>query len=117
MKNMILVLFILVSGAGANAQGTLQFSAHMTSTQTDYTGDGIFSLTGNLFTYDVVTPAGFTFTEIHGPGPDSNAPLISSLQLTKCLISPNSPFKCYFQGSLTLTDPLIMELTSGQWYV
>src|SRR5207244_2935544 len=100
MKKMIPLFVILLSGACAHAQGTLQFAAHLTGT-TDLVGDGSFSLTGNSLSYDVLIPAAFTYNtaEIHGPGDTRiDAPLLFGLQVRSCE-PPLGTFKggCLFQ--------------------
>src|SRR5437667_7885102 len=118
MKKSLALLFLLVVLGHAHAQGTLQFTAHLTSTLTDATGDGTFSLTGNLFTYDVQTYPGFQIAEIQGPGPGTNAPVIFSLDLRRCEApGPGLNSKCYFQGDFALSDSQIAEVVSDQWYV
>src|SRR6266516_6591692 len=84
MKKSLALLFLLVGLGHAPAQGTLQFTAHLTSTLTAATGDGTFSLTGNLFAYDLRTTPGFQIAEIQGPGPPTDAPVIFSLHLRRC---------------------------------
>ena len=84
----------------ANAQGTLEtdnpfrldqpvvFTAHLTGIS-GYTGDGTFSLTGNILTYRVQTEFGFDVAGIYGPAlPGVEGPLIFTLPLSICIAPP-----------------------------
>ncbi len=120
MKSIFSFFFSMVCLGTVYAQGTLQFAVHLTGA-TDATGDGTFSLTGNLLSYDLLIPYLFTYNtaEIHGPGvPGLNAPLIFGLHVRSCQ-PPQDLYKggCLFQGNLTLTDAQIPELVAEQWYV
>ncbi len=117
MKKPLSLLFVLVGLGNAPAQGSLQFAAHLTG-NTDYVGDGIFSLTGSIFNYDVKIPYAFTYNiaDIHGPG--SNGPIIFSLNLVSCQIpQAGFPGGCSFRGNFNLNDNQIVEVANNQWYV
>ena len=119
MKKLFPLLFLFASLGNAQTQGTLEFTAHLTSPLTDFTGDGGFSLTGDLFTYNLyVLPFNFDHGEIHGPGPAPNAPLLFDLKLTRC-DTPYGPYLggCWYAGNFTLSNNQITELENELWYV
>ncbi len=62
--NRIVLLALLAGAQILHAQGTLQFSARMTSPFSDDTAHGSFTLQGNMFTYDVAAPYGLVITQI-----------------------------------------------------
>ncbi len=120
MKTKLLSFIAIVVTNAACGQGTLQFTAHLTSIDTDYTGNGLFTLTANNFTYDLSVPYGFDQGTIRR-GSDLTAPLILDLHLRYCLAPEPYPGTnrggCFFNGSLTLTDGQISDLEDNQWYV
>src|SRR6266542_3905779 len=120
MKTKLLAFLALAVLCSAYAQGTLQFTAHLTSAETDGTGNGQFTLTGNDFTYDVRAP--YTWNQgIIQAGPDLIAPIIFSLHLRQCGAPEPYPGTnrggCFFTGNLTLSEGQISDLVDGQWYV
>ena len=118
MKKLFPLLCLVASFGYAHAQGTLEFTAHLSSTMSQAIGDGSFSLTGNLFNYDVQTAYGPQVAEIQGPGSATNAPVIFTLHLHLCE-PPLGQYRggCVFTGNYTLSDVQIAELVSDQWYV
>ena len=92
--------------ANAHGQGTFQFTAQLTSPTTDYRGQGTFTLTGSLFTYDVTAPYGYDIGEIRGPGPFPEGAILFDLRLRLCDAPGPAPGTyrggCFFQGSLTI---------------
>ena len=120
----------------ANGQGTLEtpnpllpnqpiiFTAHLTG-NTDYTGDGTFSLTGNRLTYEVISPYGFDTAGIYGPTLSESDGLIFTLEMTTCMAPlPNGTLGfCLYSGrpagtgALTLTDGQVSYLVNGSLYV
>jgi len=119
-----------------NAQGTFEnanplqlnqpifFTAHLTS-NSEYTGDGTFQLSGNRLSYEVIVPYGLFEAGIYGPAaPGVEGPLIFMLHPTACNAPIGSePGFCLFSdrpsgvGALYLSDPQITDLLGGLWYV
>jgi len=118
----LFAFLVLAVMSSAHAQGTLQFTAHLTSTETDGTGIGQFTLTGKTFAYDVISPYGWNQGMIQR-GSDPDAPVIFNLNLRFPYCQAPEPYPgtnhggCYFGGNLTLSDPQISDLLDGQWYV
>ena len=103
--------------ANAHGQGTFQFTVQLTSPLSDYRGEGTFTLTESLLTYDVTAPWGADTGEIRGPGPYPEAPLLFDLRLRYCDAPAGShPGGCFFRGSITLSEPQAQQLLDGQWY-
>ena len=120
MRKLLLCFYLLTAVGSGHAQGTTQFTAHLTG-NTFYDGTGTFSLTGDVLTYDVEIPTvnSFGAANIQGPGPDPGAPAIFNLHLTKCVF-PEPPFDpggCVFTGSFTLSADQEDQLRNGEWYV
>ena len=103
--------------ATAHGQGTFQFTVQLTSPITDARGQGTFTLTETLFTYDVTAPWGADMGEIRGPGPYPEGPLLFNVRLRYCdAPGGGHPGACFFQGSFTLSEPQAQQLLEGQWY-
>jgi hypothetical protein len=120
MKTKVLAFVALALISSAHGQGTLQFTAHLTSTETDGTGTSQFTLTGNNFAYDVRAP--YTWNQgIIQAGPDLTAPIIFSLHLRLCAAPEPLPSTnrggCFFSGDFALNEGQISDLVEGQWYV
>jgi len=118
MKGLFPLFFLLVSLGNVHAQGTFNFTTHMTG-NTMYFGDGTFSLSGDTFAYDVITDVPFNTAEIHGPaGPGTNAPLIFNLHLRLCE-PPLGEYRggCVYSGNFTLSQEQTTYLLNEQWYV
>jgi len=118
MRKLLALLLFLVSLGKAHAQGTLNFATHMTG-NTMYFGDGTFSLSGDVFTYDLRTDWIFNTAEIHGPAiSGTNAPLIFNLHLRFCE-PPLGEYRggCVYRGNFTLSEEQTTDLVNEQWYV
>ncbi len=115
----------LLSVLAGHAQGTLQFSAHLTGPTTSQTGEGAFTLTGNVFTFYVRSVFGFSIGEIRGPAaPGSDAPVIFNLGPARCVApGPDGSLGfCDFgfftnQSYFVLDEARISELLGEMWYV
>ena len=118
IKAILAAVFCTVTVVSVSAQGTLYFTAFLDSPVTDSTGEGVFTLTDQLFIYNLTAPLGTDFAEIHGPGPNEDAPLIAVLQPRGC-IAPAPPFPgaCYFRGSFELSGEQVSQLLDYQLYV
>ncbi len=122
MKTKLLAFLTLAVMSSAYAQGTLQFTAHLTSTETDLTGNGLFTLTGNNFTYDVISPYGWNHGIIQrGSEPDASVIFNLTLRFPYCQAPEPLPSTnrggCFFRGNFTLSEGQISDLVDGQWYV
>jgi len=117
MRLLVLVAALALS-ANAHGQGPFEFTAQLTSPTTDLRGHGTFTLTENLFTYDVTGPWGYEMGEIRGPGPFPEAPLLFDLHLRGCEAPLGTfPGGCFFRGTMLLSDLQVEEVLDGQWYV
>lgn len=114
-------ILCMTSVLSARAQGTLEFVAQLYNPYINYPGGGIFTLTGQLFTYDVHTTYGIESIEIHGPGPDGNAPLIFDLGVQRCappqIGLPPELVGCWTSGTVNVSEAQISELQNGDWYL
>jgi len=104
----------------AHGQGTFELAGQLTSPLSILRGQGTFTLTESLLTYDVTAPWRLDVCEIRGPGPFPEAPLLFNLRLLFCN-APGPPpdtnrVGCFFQGSLALSDLQVQQLLEGQWY-
>ena len=114
----------LVTVASAQTNESILFTAHLTG-NTSGVGDGLFSLTGNVFSYRLITAAGFSMAAIHGPATsDNDAPLLFPLQLSFCVIPQEDTMGfCEFSGlprgtgAFSLSNQQVSELLVGLWHV
>jgi hypothetical protein len=114
---------LLVALAQAPAQGTFEYTAHLTMPNPEtyiYTGDGVFTLSSNYFHYELLTDYGFFDGQIRSPWPDTNAASVLSLNLVAARAPgplPNAdPGYCLFRGHALLSDDQMAQLENGRWY-
>jgi hypothetical protein len=121
MKATFLVLVAVASLNSARAQGSFQLTNYLTSPTALFVfGEGTYSLTDNVLSYNLRTDFGFSEASIYGPaGPGMDAPLLFELRLRFC----NPPLGghdrggCFYRGTLSLSEEQINELIGEQWYV
>ena len=120
MKKFLLLTFFGCSLFDSHAQGTLSFTANLTNPAIFAVGTGAFSLTGDLFAYDVISPFAFDIGAIHGPAVEGmDAPVIFDLRRVRC-VAPHpdgTPGYCEFTGSFRLSEQQVTQLTDELWYV
>ncbi|MCI0748726.1 MAG: CHRD domain-containing protein [Verrucomicrobia subdivision 3 bacterium] len=79
-----------------------------------------FSLAGNTLQYFIRTDfVRWTSGAIHGPAPiGQNAPSLFDLGLRMCEAPLEMfPGACFYSGTFMLTDPEVLDLLQGLWYV
>ena len=125
MKTILALFLATATLVSAQTGEPILFTAHLTAKNTLATGDGMFWLTGNSFTYRVRAHFGFSVAAIYGPAlPGTDGPLIFSLPLTGCSV-PAEDREGYcdfstrppFIPALSLSDQQITDLQAGLWYV
>ena len=124
MKTILALFLATATLASAQNGEPIIFTAHL-SGSSGYTGEGMFSLTGNSFSYRVRSPFGFSLAAIHGPALlGTDRPPIFSLPLAGCL-APAEDREGYcdfstrppFIPALSLSEQQITDLQAGLWYV
>jgi hypothetical protein len=118
MKRILCSIALAVSVVGAFSQGTIYFTANLTGNY-GVDGTGSFSLSSNLFRYDVETPFPMSVAQMRSPWPDTNAASVFDLTWVGC-DTPSAPTNnggCFFHGSLVLSDAQVADLSSGNWFV
>ena len=123
MKKLFFVLFVVGAATSAPAQGTFQFAANLTLAEPlppfpfPYTGQGAFTLEGNIFRYSVRVPVYALWSgQIRAPDPDGT--VLFDLTGMDCTAPiGDDPGHCTFRGAVALPESWIVDLLANRWYV